>query len=146
MFIQMIHPNPRFEAWVGHDEPLLHLLLGFFQVMTSLGEQMIIVSWVLELLHVAERSLKLEHFTLRLGGSEMVHFRFKPICLCILSAVCFAATQMTIHNLQHGDPATANPKVATTFAEGLLRFVMVPGCFGAPWITMAYPWAPWLAM
>ena len=151
MWIQLIHPTQRFAQFAsggGGGGPVFHRLFNFWQVMTALGLQMIALSWILAALHA------LEHYwlglgggrRLRLGASELLHFGFQPACLAFLSLVCFTAMQLTIHTLQNGDPSTAVPPVATTFGQVLVRFLMVPGPFGAIWITQAYPFVPWLAI
>jgi hypothetical protein len=133
------------------------MLTSFFasrawQVMTCLGLQMIVLGFVLAFFHWLEmRSARLR--TLRLGPTfsafgfdGFFSFAFTPTCLTLLGIACIASTQAVIHYLQHGDPVTAPQYVATSFAEGLARFLMVPGHVGSTHTVVVYPLVPWLGV
>jgi hypothetical protein len=171
--ILLIDPPERFQETIGKPAGL-HILLFFWQVMTSLGLSMIATSVILSVLHVVEAGCGLQDFRLRLHPTQpLLQFGFQPMVLFLLGCACAACTTITIHYAQHGDPASANPKVARSFLEVLNRFVLIPGVvprasaglqlapeanrgfllsavflgpFLEDYMTMAYPLVPWLGI
>lgn len=123
------------------------MAISFFQVMTCLGVQMMILAVVLNSLNLLEAKFNLQNF--RLGRSEgFLSFGFQQTCLTILGIICFVVTSVVIHHYQGPSPGTLPypGEDARTFRENLMRFAIVPGKFGEAEAENAYPIIPWLAL
>jgi hypothetical protein len=144
--VSLIDPPPRFKEFLSAPRGL-HILVSFFQVMTSLGMQMIVLGFLLELLHVLEKWLQLSKFRLRFStSSPLLAFGFQPLVLFLMGAGCMACTMLTIHQAQHGDAGSINPETAVTLVQNLNRFFLIPGPFIKDYMIMAYPLVPWLGL
>lgn len=146
LLIELINPNPKFKQLGGH-EAAGNLIRGVFQVMTSLGMQMICTAFVLEALHLCERGCGLERLRIPLGGSwAYLRFSFQPTVLFLLGVTCTVISNVVVHRAQHGDPATTDPGIARTFSDLMTRFVLLPGKFYDEHSQMIYPLLPWLGV
>ena len=142
-WIPLIHPSQRMLDTFGPTkaDALKHTVLGFFQVMTCLGLQMIVLAWIIVALHGLDRARQ----QLNLAW-QWFPFGFQQSLFFVLGCVCFLTTQVVIRHLQGSDPATAQVTVATSFKDVLFRFALVPGPFSDAYTTEGYPVLPWLAM
>jgi hypothetical protein len=146
LMIELINPSPKLKEVAGRPAAA-HLIRGVFQVMTSLGMQMIGTALVLEILHTVERLCGLERLRIPLGGSwAYLRFSFQPAALFLLGVVCTVMSNIVVHRAQHGDPATAVAAVAESFPELLNRFLLLPGPFYDENSRMIYPLLPWLGV
>eukprot|EP00730_Choanoeca_flexa_P017254 TRINITY_DN8286_c0_g1_i1.p1 TRINITY_DN8286_c0_g1~~TRINITY_DN8286_c0_g1_i1.p1 ORF type:complete len:489 (+),score=54.13 TRINITY_DN8286_c0_g1_i1:64-1530(+) len=144
--VELAYAPPHFKAFLTPPRGV-HILVAFFQVMTSLGMQMIVLAYLLELLHFIENAFQLQKFRLRFSTSNpLLSFGFQPLILFLLGFGCMVCTTLTIHQAQHGDPGAIAPPTATTFVAVLHRFVLIPGPFIKDFMIMAYPLVPWLGL
>eukprot|EP00050_Salpingoeca_kvevrii_P002119 m.187109 g.187109 ORF g.187109 m.187109 type:complete len:470 (-) comp10542_c0_seq1:203-1612(-) len=147
-WIELISPNHKVKEMAGDDHPFLKVASYFFQVMTSLGLQMIVLSFILAALHAIEHHFRLHDFRVGLSKYPFFNFGFQPTVLFVLGVLCQATTTIVIHNKQDGHseslPYPGEP--ATAFKDVLVRFLVVPGPFGHQPAMMAYPIIPWLAL
>lgn len=176
--ILLIDPNPRVDQMFSLNTTTEQLvepkaveiaLTGFFQVMTALGIQMIVLSFVLPALHYIEnrfaglREWKIGPLRTFFGFPEWLRFGFSQSVLFCLGCCCFLATHLVIHHLvfdncslstvdcinqatwpikYNGD--TSND--ATSFAQILFRFLIPPGSFVNTYTLQMYPVIPWLGI
>eukprot|EP00053_Salpingoeca_punica_P009380 m.84057 g.84057 ORF g.84057 m.84057 type:complete len:478 (-) comp15004_c1_seq2:1435-2868(-) len=145
-WLMIANPSPAITARYGDvskRDLLVRSLNSFFQVMTCLGLQMIVLAVVLALLQrFALRGSLTDWLSERSGNPTLL----QELILFVLGALCFLANVLVIHHEQHGDPATARTPVATSFVDNLIRFLVLPGQFNNPHTIEGYPVVPWLAI
>lgn len=149
--ILLIDPNARVNQMLSSSEPEIHALTGIFQVMTCLGLQMIVLSFITVALHHIESYFNLCEWkvgpqTTVFGYPAWLSFGFQQTVLFLLGCCCFLTTHIVIHYLQNGDPVTATTPEAISFSQNLVRFLVVPGGFATSYTLNIYPVIPWLGL
>jgi len=157
--ILLVDPTPVVKAHISKStSPVLGDLLGFFQVMTSLGLSMIaaspLVSMMLPRLTQNELPSSLEAPLLessdhqeRIGQLEAAASVRKIGVICgLLATAMLAADQCIVWLAQGSDPGKAHTTDATSFGEIIVRFTLVPGEFDTLPSQNEYPFVPWLAI
>lgn len=139
--VVLLDPDPKHREW---QPDAAHTLMGFWQVMTSLGLQMMIAAWFIIFL---EKYKSRSFFSSVKCVKIPNFFDFSTFSIIISSCavVCFASTAVVINYRQHGDPSAQEVSTETSFFGILWTFLIVPGHFGGI-SQMWYPCIPWLGI
>lgn len=119
-------------------------LVSFWDILSSLGLQMIIAATVMLFFPPTHLKTTLSE-ALGVHVPERINFRVFALLFGLLALTCQLVAHGVVHVAQHGNPATAQLSNYHSFGGFLYLLFFLPGTVGTHFMSMdAYPVISWI--